>query len=250
MSYSLNFDGNDLSDYNLVVTSSSINLFSQIVSRVQLQNRGYAFRPQREPRAIVVNFDITGTSRSNLDNNLDTIKRLLTTLVVKQLIFDTITDRYFNAILENISGVYLQAMLFRGTLAFICPDPVAHSITEISSDFNIDSDPKTITEDVEGSAFLLPVYTLVAGEDLSGITLLINNLTTLEELSITSLTLGNTETLVIDCERWLVTNEGAAEMGNVTGKFPRLEPQIVNSIKVTNFGSLGTLNITYREAYL
>ena len=250
MAYSLSFDGNDLSDYELVVTSPDMNRFSQNVPSIQLQDRGYAFRPQRQPRLITVQFDVTGSTRSVLNSNLDTIKRILTTLVVKHLIFDTLTTRYFNAIVQNFGGQYLSATLFRGDMTFTCPDPVAYSTTETSSDFDIDADPKTITEVVDGSAFLLPVYTLVAGENLAGITLLVENLTTLEELSIASLTMTNTEILVIDCERWLVTLESAAEMSNVTGKFPRLEPNLTNSIKVTAFGALGTLNITYREAYL
>jgi predicted phage tail component-like protein len=250
MSRSFSFDGNDLADYGLIVSSPGDNPFSQLVSRIQLQDRGYAFRPQRSPRQIQVDFSVTGTSRANLDSNLDNIKRIITKLVVKQLIFDTLTDRYFDAILENFTGGYRSAVLFTGRMSFICPDPVAHSITETSSDFNIDADPKTVTEVVGGSAFLLPVFTLTAGEALAAITLLVENLTTLEEISIASLTLANTEVLVIDSERWLVTKEGTAEMSNVTGKFPRLEPNITNSIKVTAFGTLGTLNITYKEAYL
>lgn len=256
MANSLSFDGNDMSDYNLLVNSAADNPFGQIVSRIQLQDRGYAFRPQREPRLITVRFEVNGTSRSNLDSNLDTIKRLLTTLVVKQLIFDTLTDRYFMAILERFGGDYETAFLFKGTLRFICPDPVAYSTTEISVTQNVDADPKTLYipeasgSVVGGSAFLLPVFTLTAGEDLTGITLLVENETTIEEISIASLTVGNTKEVVIDSERWLVTNDGSAEMSNVTGKFPRLEPNIRNQFKITAFGALGTFNITYREAYL
>lgn len=254
--YSLTFDGNDMADYNLIVASPGDNPFGQLVPHIQLQDRGYAFRPQREPRRITVRFDVTGTSRSNLDSNLDTIKRLLTALVVKKLIFDTLTGRYFMAILERFEGDYLSALLFRGTLQFICPDPVAHSTTENSVTQNVDADPKTLylptdsDEVIGGSAFLLPVYTFTAGESLSGITLLIKNETTIEELSIASLTLGNTEVLVIDCSTWLVTKEGSAFMSGVAGKFPRIEPNLRNQFTVTNFGSLGTLEVTYRDAYL
>ncbi len=254
--YSLSFDGNDMDDYNLVVNSPGDNPYGQIVPTIQLQDRGYAFRPQREPRRIAVRFEVSGSSRSNLDSNLDNIKRLLTTLVVKQLIFDTLTGRYFMAILERFEGNYISAFLFRGTMRFICPDPVGHSTTENSVTQDVDADPKTLylptdsDEVIGGSAFLLPVYTFTAGEDLSGITLLIKNETTIEELSIASLTIANTEVLVIDCSTWLVTKEGAAEMSNVTGKFPRIEPNLRNQFTITNFGSLGTLEVTYREAYL
>lgn len=250
MSYSINFNGVDLSAYGLTVSSPGANLLGQLISHVQLQDRGYAFRPQREPRRITVSIDVFGSSRTVLDGYLDSIKRILTELVVKQLKFDVLSGRYFNAILERFEGNYISATTFRGRIRFICPDPVAYSTTETSSVFNIDADPKTVAEVVGGSAFLLPVFTLVAGEALNNITLLVENETTIEELSIANLTLANTEILVIDSERWLVTKESVAEMSNVTGKFPRLEPNISNSIKVTAFGALGTLNITYKVGYL
>lgn len=256
MGYSIDFDGNDLGAYGLTVTSPGASLFGQIVSRIQLQDRGYAFRPQREPRRITVSIDVEGSSRSVLDGYLDNIRRILTQLTVKQLKFDVLSDRYYNAILERVEGNYVSATLFRGRLRFICPDPVAYSTTETSSDHNVDADPKTLYEPsdsaevIGGSAFLLPVYTFTAGEDLTAITLLIKNETTIEELSIASLDLADTEVLVIDCSTWLVTKEGTAEMANVTGKFPRLEPYLRNQFTITDFGSLGTLNITYKEAYL
>ena len=249
MAYSINFDGNDLSDYSLVVTSPGVNEFRQSVGRVQLQDRGYAFKPNREPRSIIVAFDVSGTSRSNLDSNLDTIKRILNQIIVKQLKFDVLSGRYFNAILETFEGNYLQATLFRGTMEFICPDPVAYDNTETISSFNIDADPKTVTEAVGGNAYILPVFTLTAGDTLTTVTILVDNLTTLEQLSwIGSLAIG--EELVIDSERWLVTKEGTADMGEVTGEFPRLEPNVTNSIKVTAFGTNGTMSITYRKGYL
>lgn len=254
--HSINFNGIDLSAYGLTVSSPGASLFGQLISHVQLQDRGYAFRPQRQPRRITVSIDVVGSSRTILDGYLDSIKRILTELVVKQLQFDALSGRYFNAILERFEGNYISATTFRGRVRFICPDPVAYSTTETTSDHDVDADPKTLYEPADadevigGSAFLLPVYTFEAGEGLSDITLLIKNETTIEELSIASLTLANTEVLVIDCSTWLVTKEGAAEMSNVTGKFPRLEPNLRNQFTITNFGVLGSLNITYKEAYL
>lgn len=256
MAHSMTFDGNDLSEYKLVVTSPGASLYGQIVSHVQLPERGYAFRPEREPRRIRVTFEVTGDSRSDLDSNLDTIRRLVTQLTVKQLKFDSLSGRYYNALFERFQGNYKQATKFSGSMSFICPDPVAYSTTETSNDHDVDADPKTLYEPADsdevvgGSAFLLPVYTFTAGENLSGITLIIKNETTIEELQIADLTLGNDEELVIDCVTWLVTNEGVAEMANVSGKFPRIESNLRNQFTITNFGSLGSLNITYKEAYL
>ena len=39
-------------------------------------------------------------------------------------------------------------------------------------------------------------------------------------------------------------------MATVSGDFPVLTPGMDNFIKVTGFGSLGSLNIKYRNAYL
>jgi len=256
MANSLSFDGNDLSVYNLVIASPGDNLLNQIVSRIQLQDRGYAFRPQREPRRLTVDFTVTGTSRSNLDSNLDNIKRLLTTLTVQQLIFDSLSARYFYAILETFDGQYRSPLFFRGTMRFICPDPLSYSTTENTVTQDVDANPKTLyipessAEVVGGSGFVLPTFVLTAGETLSSVTLLLKNETTLEELSISSLSMISTEVLTIDSSLWTVTLETAAHMSNVTGKFPRLEPQLRNQFTVTAFGTLGTLSVIYRDAYL
>jgi len=256
MANSMDFDGTDLSAYNLVINSPNINAFGQLVSRVQLQDRGYSFRPQRAPRKIRVEFTVTGTSRSNLEDNLDSIKRIIIQLTPQPIIFDVIEDRYFNAILESFTGDYISPTTFRGSFTFICPDPVAHSTTENDVTQNVDADPKTLyipesaAAVVGGSAFLLPTFVLTAGETLSSVTLLLKNETTIEEISISSLSLVATDIVTIDSSLWTVTRETVAHMANVTGKFPRLEPNLRNKFTVTAFGTLGTLEVIYREAYL
>jgi len=252
---SLTYDAVDMGDYNLVVNSAGASPYGQIVSRIQLQDKGYPFRPQREPRIITIQFTVTGTSRSNLDSNLDNIKRNLTQLVPAQLIFDALSTRYYMAILERFEGNYIQPAVFRGTMRFICPDPVAYSTTETTVTQNVDANPKTLyipessASVVGGSAFLLPVWTLTAGETLTTVTVKLNNETTIEELQwIGTLTSG--QELIINSSTWLVTKEGVADMADVSGKFPRLEPYIRNQIKVTAFGTAGTLNVTYRDGYL
>jgi len=256
MANSLSFDGTDMATYNLVIASPGDNLLNQIVSRVQLQDRGYAFRPQREPRRLSIDFYVTGSTRAVLDSNLDSIKRLLTTLTAKQLIFDSISARYFMAIMETFDGQYRSPFNFRGTMRFVCPDPLSYSTTENTVTQDVDANPKTLyipssaAEVVGGSGFVLPTFVLTAGETLSGVTLLLKNETTLEELSISSLTMANTEVLTIDSSLWTVTLEAVAHMSNVTGKFPRLEPQLRNQFTVTAFGTLGTMSVIYRDAYL
>lgn len=249
MAYSLSFDGNDLSGYSLAVTSPDVNRSSRNVPIIQLQDRGYSFRPQSQPRQIYVGFDVTGASRSSLDDNLDAVRQIVTAFTAKRLIFDTMPARYFNAMLTNFSGKYLSALLFRGIMGFTCPDPLAYSIIETSSDFSIDSDPKTVEEVVSGNGYIAPVWTLIAGENLVDVTIKLENLTTLEELQWTG-SLASAEELEIDVARWLVSKEGVADMATVTGKFPQLEGGATNAVKVTGLESTGDLNIKYRITYL
>lgn len=250
MAHSISFNDTDMGAYDLVVVSSGINPISQLVGRVQLQDNGYVFQPVKMPRRIKTDFVVTGTTRADLDSSLDTIKNtLMLPTDPKKLIFDTFVSRYFNAMLESLSGEYLSATRFNGRLIFICPDPLGYSISEDSNDHNIDSDPKTIEEVVGGTGYVNPVYTLEAGEGLDAVTIKLENLTTDEELQWTG-SLANGEVLVVNVASWLVTKEGAADMGTVTGKFPRLVPGATNEIKVTAFAASGSLNITYRDTYL
>lgn len=251
MARSINFNVNDMSTHKLIVTSPGINLLRQLVGRVQLQDRGYAFVPMREPRRITVGCAVTGTSLANLDVNLDAIKKILTELVPKKLIFDSLPLRYFNAILESFEGEYTLATLFQGRLVFICPDPLGYKTTEDNHNHNIDANPKTVNEPVAGTGYVAPVYTLTAKNTLTDATIKVENLTTDEELQwIGSLAIDGT--LVIDVAKWLVSKGVTADMATVTGKFPRLKPGVTNQIKVTGLyvSVTGTLNITYRDTYL
>jgi len=255
MANSLSFDAVDMGDYNMVVNSAGASPFGQIVSYIQLQDKGYPFRPQREPRIITVQFTVTGTSRSNLDSNLDNIKRNLTKLEPFQLIFDALSTRYYMAILERFEGTYIQPAMFRGTMRFVCPDPVAYSTTENTVTQDVTADPTTLyipessAAVVGGSAFILPEWVLTAGETLSSVTIKLKNETTIEEIQWTG-SLTSAQELIIDSSTWLVTKVATADMSTVTGKFPRLEPYIRNELTVTAFGTTGTLTVIYRDGYL
>lgn len=251
MSRSINFNTTDMSDHKLIITTPGMNLLSQLVSHVQLQDKGYAFTPMRQPRRITMDFAVTGTSQANLDVNLDAIKRLLTFTMAKKLIFDSLPLRYFNAILESFEGEYVHGTLFIGTLVFVCPDPLGYNITEDDHNYNIDANPKTINEPVGGTGYVSPVYTLTAKNTLTGAIIKVENLTTEEELVWVG-DLAIDGTLVIDVARWLVSKGVTADMATVTGKFPRLKPNTTNQIKVTGLyvSVTGNLNIKYRDTYL
>lgn len=266
MARSINFNETDMSAYELIVTTPGFNLLRQLVSRVQLQDRGYAFRPMRQPRVITADFSVTGTSLANLDVNLDAVKRLLTLTEPKKLIFDSLPLRYYNAILESFEGEYRLATLFQGILVFVCPDPLGYKTTESDHSHDINLSPKTINEPVGGTGYVAPVLTLTATNTLTGATIKVKNLTTDEELQwIGDLAIDGT--LVIDVAKWLVSKGAVASMATVTGKFPRLKPNVTNQIKVTGLQTTkiafpytfpftfptqppGNLNILYRDTYL
>lgn len=253
MADSIDFnDGNDMSAHGLKVISPGMNLLRQLVGRVQLQDKGYAFKPMREPRHITVECVVTGTSLDNLDANLDAIKRILTHTVPKELIFDSLPLRYYNAILESFEGEYSSATLFRGTLVFICPDPLGYSKTLDDSPHDIGVGASvTVNEPVGGTGYVAPVYTLTAKNKLTGALIKLENTTTEEELQWTG-SLEINDTLVINVAKWLVSKGVTADMASVTGRFPRLRPNTTNQIKVTGLAPVtqGKLNIKYRDTYL
>lgn len=248
MSNSLNYDANDLSVYNLVVTSSRANILEQLVPFVQLKYKGYGSGIMRSPKNISITIAVTGISRANLDSNLDNIKKLIATETDSKLIFDILSTRYYMARTEKFDGQYISKLSFMGTIDFVCTDPLGYSTTLTNSNHNIDSDPKTVTETTTGTGLIDPVYTLTAGENLTDVTIKLENLTTDEELQWTG-SLANGEVLEIDVPNWIVRKEGSASMSTITGQFPRLMPG-ANSIKVTGFSNTGSLDIDYRNTYL
>ena len=128
-------------------------------------------------------------------------------------------------------------------------DPMAYDNNEEDNNYDINADPKTITETTGGTGRIEPVYTLTAGEALTDVTITLENLNT-EEALIWEGSLADTEVLVIDTVRWIVEKEGVASMVNMSGQFPRLVANQANSIKVTGFSTTGSLNIKYRDRYL
>ena len=250
MSRSLNFNGIDMSSYELIVTSPGINLLKQLVGYSQLQDKAYSCTPMRAPRHITVDFAVTGTSLADLDSNLDIIKYHLTQTEPKKLKFDSLNLRYFNAILEDFEGEYSLATVFQGRLMFICPDPLGYRTTEDEHSHSIDASPKTVTEGVGGTAYVKPVYTLTAKNTLTGVTLKLENTDTEEELQWTG-NLAINGTLVIDVANWLVSKGVTADMSTVSGQFPRLKPRLTNHLKVTGLYTTvtGNLNILYRDTY-
>jgi len=249
MPNSFTFNSVDLSLYELVITSSNAHILSQTISTVQMRDLAYNMGFYRDARPLNFRVAVTGDSVADVISNLDNIKKTLGTEVECQLILDILTTRYFNAQLQSFDGSFISPYCWEGSASFLCPDPLGYAVTQTSSTYNIDADPKTITETVGGTGMVKPVYTLTAGETLTTVTIKLENITTNEELQWTG-SLATNDELEIDVEHWSVKKNGVSAMTGLvlSSKFPRLTPG-ANSIKVTAFSTTGTLNILYRNTY-
>jgi len=248
MANSLTFNSIDLSTYGLTITQAGNNqtLFSRALT--QMDTRAFASKGKREALKIETNFLIIGTSLSDTQSKLATIKRILSSAETAQLVFDILPDVYYNTSLEAIDGQILTPYGISGTISFICADPYGYSTTETDQTDNITTDPTAVTVTVGGSAKTLPVFTLTAGESLSG-PISVKNNDTGEELVWDS-SMVDTDELEIDTEHWIVKKNGTASMTDVSGQFPRLLPGQDNHIVVTGFGTTGTLQTVFRSRFI
>jgi len=138
---------------------------------------------------------------------------------------------------------------FEGIITFRCADPIAYSDTLSSVSFPVTATPTTVFAAVGGSAFIRPVYTLTSSVALSLRTITFANNTTGQAITWTG-ALGANTPLVIDSALWLVQVGGTPSMATVAGQFPQMAPGTANQLRVTNFGTSGTLAVSFREAYL
>lgn len=252
MSFSITYNGNDLSTYGLTLKSEADALAAALdYSFIQLPDRAYASRPKFPAKSLNFEVVVKATSAAQLQTYLDAIRRICAQLTEKQLILDVISDRYWQARFTGMMGQRIAPSVWEGTLSFVADDPLSYATSETSSDFSIDADPDNIAETPGGSTYIKPIYTLTAGEALTDITLLVENIGTGEEFTWTG-SIGNGKLFVINVTTWYASNDGSSAMSglNTGNNFPRLIPGVENTIKVTGFGSLGSLNIAYRDTFL
>jgi predicted phage tail component-like protein len=248
MSSSLTFNSVDLSTYGITITRIKDNQTSFKRGVTQLDTRAYASKGKRESLKIDAEFILAGSSLSDVQDKLASIKSILTAVETGELIFDYRSEIYYNAALDEIDGENLTQKYISGTMSFLCADPYGYSTTETDQTDNITTDPKAVTITVGGSALTLPVFTLTAGESLSG-PISVKNNDTGEELVWDS-SMVSTDELEIDTEHWIVKKNGTASMTDVSGQFPRLLPGQDNHIVVTGFGTTGTLQTVFRSRFI
>lgn len=228
-------------DLDLIVTAHNASNFGQDVNYVQLPDTAYSFGATRTAKPISVEVTVAGTSYADVLSKLDTLKKVLGQRNSCPLMIEA--DRYYNAVFTSLSGSFAAPTVWQGTIEFICPDPAAYGVTEISNDYTI-SGTQTITETAGGTGIISPIYTLTANAAVTSVKL--ENTETLEEIQWTG-SLAAGDKLTIDVIKWLVSKNGVPSMGTVVGQFPRLKPG-ANGLTITGF--TGTLNITYHTKWL
>lgn len=249
----MKYDGTDLGDYGLTVLLSSpvpwVPPLKQ--GKLNVPHRAYAARTFLQPREIRLDCVVQAADRDTLESYLDSLTRLLLpTDDEKKIHLDFPDGRYwYGKLCDSVEWEAVSQTSAIGDLRFLCSDPRGYDDTQTSSDHSITTDPDTVVETPGGSCYIEPVWTLTAGEALTDVTILLENVTTDEEVQWTG-TLSNGQVLVVNAVTMVVTKQGSASMSTVSGKFPRLAPGVMNSINVTGFGTTGTLNIAYRDTYL
>jgi hypothetical protein len=251
MAFSFTFNSIDMSSYGLTVTGHEVPIAME-ADAVQLPERSYAFPSKRGEVQIVLNVSVIATAAATLLTYMDTIRQALSIRTDANLLLTRYTDRYWVCRFVSLNGSYVSSLLWQGTMVFACHDPLAYGVTEHTDHtYSINASPKTIDEEVAGTGYVLPVYTLTAKNTLTGATIKVENITTSEELVWVG-DLAVDGTLVIDVANWIVKKGAIASMATMTGTFPRLKPAVTNQIKVTGLyvSAAGILNITYRDRYI
>jgi phage-related protein len=252
---SFSYNGINLEDYGVTIISADRNAMNHDFDSLQLEDKAYSWKSRLEPRrirlgilAVPTFFIFPPILFNDIHLTMSFIREALNEKECCQLILSNTPEYFWLAKLQKISGEVIAPHHFQANIDFLCPDLRAFSITETKNIHNIDANPKTLYESTPGTAYVEPVYLLTAGENIPGSTVILESTTTGDAIQWSG-DLATNDELEIDVAHWVVRLNGTESMGTVTGKFPKLEPGI-NTLVVSGFGTTGTLEITYRNAYV
>ena len=258
MSGSFSFDGTNLSTkgmYLLAPLPKEVLTPSRSATVEILGKPGaYAFPQRFTQRRFNLDCYVQGDSHSDLLSKLQEIGSLLNPQKgLKQLIFDTQTDRYYLAKVSNTMVGRIKAVDADIAVDFIVPDPFPFSSSESSYAQDLTSDPQTYSFSAGGDAQAVPVHTLLARAAGTDLLVKVRNDTLGQEIQWEG-NLNIDDNLVIDCEQWVVKKTGAVDMANVSGEFPMLNPGS-NQFTVSGFPIAVTppysaINHIWRDRYL
>jgi len=244
MANSLSFNGLDLSTVGLIVKSR--NMPVEFTSDSALaQNISYGIDSKVPPKIISLEVAVLADTVAELKSFMDSVMLVLNQTTDKQLILDTMPDRYWLARFMTLSGQY-KGIKFEGTLEFKCNDPFAYAVSGGTDITVINSDPDFAVIDTAGNAIIRPVYTIISDAVDAAATVILHSDNTDEEIEWRgALAIGTV--LVIDCVNWIVTKDGVESMSTVDGEFPTLVQDTTNLILTAGF--TGTLTVTWRNRF-
>lgn len=210
--------------------------------------------PVLGPRMVRVKGRTQHSSFENLRATIDTMQRILNSGRQKLHLW---SDRYLYAYKSSfgfgyVPGTGLVAMDF--SIDFLCDDPFwydleGESISEVLDASDVSLGGGQYQSDIslsnDGTVFNYPVITVTADQGSVLTQVRIQNLTTGKEfLYDGSVALGNS--LIVDCSRFTVQNNGAEDLTNWNGVFLDLV-RGSNSIRIS--GQPATYNFQWVNRY-
>lgn len=164
----------------------------------------------------------------------------------KQLIFDTLSDRYFLAKLTGEPIVERMVTTGKVKLTMRCADPFAYSVAQ----YTPSAAASSLAITPGGTYRTFPVVEITAGVGYTGTVTLTNGLTA-EAISWTG-TLINGDILKFDMGTFRAYVNGVVSMAGLsTGSawFP-LYPNLAQTLTVTGLGTVSLLKAPYRYRWL
>lgn len=208
-------------------------------------------RPRYDKKPIKMSGQVIGATAAAARSNLETILKAvmaINTLRVDSGLRDLYLydDRFLRGQPINWEDNRRAALrVIDFDFDFIVPDPFDKYINRQRHVQTITTTPTSFDLTVGGSIFTLPrIYFVASAGDIETITL--ENLTTGESMSFTE-TVDNGNTLIIDCYKETVENDGADAISGHSGDFLALLP-VTNKLKFT--GTDCTIKIDFFNRFL
>jgi len=165
MANSFSFNGTDFSSLGLYVLRSSRPLAppTNLSETALIRGDGAVASPARRgARTITLDCAVKGTTLSGLRESLDTIQTGLISRAPKQLILDTMSDRYFMAIpLPPETAEFPTRRVAEMTISFRCLDPFAYPVSSSDVTATLSSNSETVEVANAGTAYSRPQVDIV-----------------------------------------------------------------------------------------
>jgi phage-related protein len=201
-----------------------------------------------DSKTINADADVVGTTPTAKRTAFDTLMKALNSYIqkpdgdidLKNLYF--YDDRYYKCFVESADPDEKAAGRMSDVkLRFNIPEPFMWAVNKTRVNQAL-SGATTFTVTNGGSAISRPLITVT--NDSSNISsVIIENLTTGQKVSYSG-TLATSESLVIDCDKLTVENNGVGDLGNVTNEIGIVLVPGANEFSVTGVAS-GSINVDF-----